>query len=195
MLGACVSAETTTRRHFPRKPVKKSRVAQPVLDALDRASIIVAYEENTRAHSSVGPRESRLRTWGRLYFCWLDDTVDVLPLTPGKIRAVSAFLQHRSYSSGMANISVIRCLSRVGPEDTSLSSLSEGDFGRPKQRRSFVRTFLLIRCDAVSLPLTVFKRGCTRQGCTTHPRVLLRCLFRPRMPFSRRCPRSTFQVL
>ena len=56
--GACVAHETTARRVFPRKPVKKSRVAQPVVDALDRASIIAAYEEYTRAHSSVGPRDS-----------------------------------------------------------------------------------------------------------------------------------------
>ena len=63
VLGAYVSAESTTRCGFPRKPVKISRVAQPVVDALDRASNKAAYEEDTRAHSSVEPRESRLRTW------------------------------------------------------------------------------------------------------------------------------------
>ena len=69
--GACVSAETTTRRDFPRKPVKKSRVVQPLVDASDRASIIAAYEEGSRAHSSFGPRESRFRKWRRLHFCGL----------------------------------------------------------------------------------------------------------------------------
>ena len=53
-------------------------------------------------------------TWGAsCIFAGFDDTVDVVPLTPGKIRAVSAFFAgHRSHSSGMAYISVIRCLSR-----------------------------------------------------------------------------------
>ena len=79
--GACVSAETTTRRDVPKKPVKKSRVAQPVVDALDRASIIAAYEEDTLAHSSVGraPRVS-------------------LPYV--------GLVKHRSYFLGMAYISV-----------------------------------------------------------------------------------------
>ena len=102
--GVCVSAETTTRRDFPRKSAKKSRVSQPVVDALDRASIIAAQAGDTR---SVWPRESRTRTWERLHFCWFDDTFDVLPLTPGKIRAVSALLKHRGSSSGMAYISVV----------------------------------------------------------------------------------------
>ena len=103
MFGACVSAGTTTRLDFPRKPVKMSRAAQPVADALDRASIINACEEDTRARSSVGPRESRLRTWGRLHSCRFDDTVDVLPITLATIRAVTALLQHRSYSSGVGD--------------------------------------------------------------------------------------------
>ena len=68
VLGDCVSAKTITHRDFPRKPVKKSRVAQPVVEALDVASIIVAYEKDTCAHRSARPRESRLRTWGRLHF-------------------------------------------------------------------------------------------------------------------------------
>ena len=37
-------------------------------------------------------------------------------------------------------------------------------------------------------PLTVFNARFSREGCTTHLEVLLRCLCRPRMPFSRRGP-------
>ena len=108
--SACVSAETTTRCDFSRKPVQKSRVVQPVVvDALDRASIIAAYEEDTRAHSSVGLRESRLRTctWERLHFRWFDDAVDVVPLTPSKIRAVSA-----CFLCAAVTLLVFRCFSR-----------------------------------------------------------------------------------
>ena len=74
-------------------------VAQPVVGALDRASIITTHEKDTHPHSS---RESRLRTKKRLQFCWFDDAIDVLPLTRGKICAVLALLKHRGYSSGMA---------------------------------------------------------------------------------------------
>ena len=87
--------------------------------------------------------------------------------------------------------------SPVGPKDTSLIAiwwlLQEIEAAA-------------IICEDVSigivrrrttLPLTVFKAGCTGEGCATHPRGVLRCVCRPRMPFSRRgssarsrcCPR------
>ena len=91
-----------------------------------------------------GQRESRFRTLERLHFCWFDDTVDVLPLTPGRIRAVSALLKHRSYSSGVACVSVIRCLPRelglpVDPVTNFESERAEGSTLRgigPSTRQS-----------------------------------------------------------
>ena len=80
----------------------------PVVDAVDRYSIIVAYESTRFGRAARVPPPHV----GRLHFCWFEDTVHILPLTPEKICAVSALLKHRGYSSGMAHISVIKCVSR-----------------------------------------------------------------------------------
>ena len=105
---------TATRRDFPRKRLCRSLVRSRSLTPLIALlSIIAPCEEDTRAESSVVSRESRLRTWARLYFCWFDDTVGAFRLTPGKIRAVSLLFKHNRCCSGMAYTSVTRCLSRT----------------------------------------------------------------------------------
>ena len=106
--GACVSDETTTRRDFPRKPAKKSCVAQPVVHALDRASIIVAYEE-VLVHTVRSGRGSLASVRGeRLHFCWFDDTVDVLLLPLDELASLPQADEPWTPNGP------------VGPQDTSL---------------------------------------------------------------------------
>ena len=109
--GSEISATTARYIAASHSTVKRRRQDAPIAvpskrgckgDALKidtNSSASTAYTRDKTAASSVGPRESLLRTWNDIHFACFSDTVPVLPLTVEKIAAVACRFKAGGYRS------------------------------------------------------------------------------------------------